>query len=76
MQSDRYMLTLVHTNEHPHKEGLVGEGAPFGEVLVQLRVGEGNGRGHIMVQDKGKDGKVGVDRCISVRGVIWCYRDG
>lgn len=65
-------LTLVHANEHPHEEGLVGEGASFSKILVQLRVGEGNGWGHIMVQDEGEHGEVGVDRGIPVRGERGC----
>lgn len=68
IQSHIQTLTLVHTDQNPHEEGLVGEGPPFGEVLVQLRVGEGNGRGDIMVQDKGENREVGVDRGIPVRG--------
>lgn len=35
-----YYATLVYTDQHPHKERLIAQAAPFGKLFVQLRIGE------------------------------------
>lgn len=68
MNTSHYTLhTLIHTNEHPHEEGLIGEGAAFSEVFVQLGIGESNGGGDVMVQDEGEYREIGVDCGIPAR---------
>ena len=54
-------LTLIDADEDPREEGLERQRASLGQVLVQLRVGQGDGAGHVFVQDQGEDREHGVD---------------
>ncbi len=60
--------TLVDADEAPDEEGLVGERPALGQLLVQLRVGQGDLVGHVLVQHQREHGKHGVDRGVPAGG--------
>ena len=63
--SDFLFFTLIHRDEDPNEESLVGQRAALHQILVQFRVAESHLGGNVAVQYQRNDGEVGVHRGVA-----------